>query len=82
MSTVLGSNLASQRTPDMISQCLCGFFPVASQSSSVHISLTGVCLVMDGVQAASGLGGRITPKAHDYVIWAQSGIQPCSVGGS
>lgn len=45
MSTVLGSNLASQRIPGMISQCLCGFFPVASQSWSVHISLTGVCVL-------------------------------------
>lgn len=63
MSTVLGLNLASQRTAGMISQCLCGFSPVASQSWSVHISLIGVCVLWwTGSRVRSGLDGRITPR--------------------
>lgn len=47
MSTVLGLNLASQGTAGMISQCLCGFSPVASSPEAYTLAWL-VCVSCDG----------------------------------
>lgn len=64
----------------MISQCLCGFSPVATQSWHVHISLTGVCVLwwtgsrVDGspLKPTTSLSGPSLVSSR--VLWEEADI--------